>query len=432
MLESYRGMPNKEIVHAFDRQMETNILIGSPLLGKGQALQDLVLFGPTCRYYSYWQVNQVYELRNNTVLGKPNINLGKPNINSYNWLSYWVAMEIRERQRTYANVHPVEGQPDGARILSGRAFNRYQKCRQKNARKVQSAFGLGCSDYYDALRQLVDTYQDYMENERRQLAEQIRQDALRLSELIRLNYGINFDGISEELAKFSPSHAMKFRSFDIATKERDAAKRVLTGVRFIDEIRRGANKKSDEEIKKEIEVDTLLDYCEKHVSLLITALSGMQATGDQEFQEKDRAVIKYTNLKNILMSFEYLAKKIRKESESKDGSNSNEYLHSRITTLMHGEQWVRHFSGKSTDGSEENLNKLIADTALDCTAKNFLIACAGRNYVAHNFPEQFEFSDGEIPRQSDFYGDLFVEILNAARYAILYTWRKARKENCVH
>ena len=77
------------------------------------------------------------------------------------------------------------------------------------------------------------------------------------------------------------------------------------------------------------------------------------------------------------------------------------------------------------------MNKLITDTALDCTAKNFLIACVGRNYVAHNFPEQFEFGDGGIPRQSDFYGDIFVEILNAARYAILYTWRKARKEKWV-
>lgn len=406
MLESYRGMPDREIVHAFDRQMETNILIGSPLLGKGQVLKDLVLLGPTCRYYSYWQVNKVYELRNNTVLDKPDIK-------SYNWLSYWIEMEIRERQRTFAKVLPMDGQHDGARILSGQAFNDYQKCRQENARKVQSLFELTSRDSYRVLRQLVDTYQDYVRNERYLLAKQIRRDALNLSELMRLNWDIDFDEISEELGKHStPWHMMKFRSFKIATKGRDAAKRVIMGKRLMDEI----------------EVDALLDYCQEHVSLLITALSGMEVSGDQ-----DRAVIKYTNLKNILTSFEYLMKRIKearnKKYPKKDWIKGKNTLEPMIVALMKGEPWIEQF--KSPGGSVESLNKLIADTNLDYTAKDFLIACAGRNYTVHNFPEEFEIGGDQIPKQSEFYGDLFEEILRAAKRAILYTWRKARTEKWV-
>lgn len=381
LLESYRGIPDREIVHAFDRQMETNVLIGSPLLGKGQALQDLVLFGPTCRYYSYWQVNQVYELRNNTVLGKPNIN-------SYNWLSYWVAMEIRERQRTYANV------------------NRYQKRRQKNARKVQSAFGLGCSDYYDALRQLVDTYQDYMKNERRQLAEQIRQDALRMSELIRLNYGINFDGISEELAKFSAWHAMKFRSFDIATKERDAAKRVISRLVM------GIMKMNEADIDDLIA--SLLDHCERELPVLITALSGVYASGQEELIKFRHANL-YTNLKNILTLIEPFIKGIV-PLENIDPKHPMTTLIEKITS---GEKWskglnrgIEHYG---TTGSLDNLNKVMAANSLAYWPKTFLTVCIARNMMAHNFL-----------KEDHHYGDLYDDILKASIAAILQIWRRHR------
>ncbi len=423
--DDFRCMPDEEMIHLFDREIGRNSLLMRPTVDDFRPWSIYPRFSVE-HYYSYWQVHRLYALKHMPA----NLDWER-----FEWLSFWVTMYHRETTRTFAMETEPGSYADFGNspiALTKQSSSAYRRRLKKHAKHVQERFGIGTELCYDFLRQLIMVYEDYQRDERYRLAKEIRKDILNLAELISLNTGENWSGIADRIAAHGIWYKDTLRSLQASTRERDAAKRVLTGVRFIDELRRGANKKPDKENEKEIEVDTLLDYCEKHVSLLITALSGMQATGDQEFQEKDRAVIKYTNLKNILTSFEYLAKKIRKESESKGGSNSNEYLHSRITTLMHEEQWLRHFSGKSTDGSVENLNKFITDTALDCTAKNFLIACAGRNFVVHNFPEQFEFGDGEIPRQSEFYGDLFGEIFNAARYAILYTWRKARKENWVH
>lgn len=426
--DDFRSMPDEEMIHPFDREIGRNSLLARPIVGNFQPWCIYPRFSVE-HYYSYWQVHRLYALKHMPA------NL---DWEQFEWLSFWVTMYRRERMRTVAMATEPGSYADFGNspvALTKQSSSAYRRRLKKHAKHVQERFGIGTELCYDFLLQLINAYEDYQHDERYRLAKEIQKDILNLAEFISLNTGENWAEIADRIAIHGIWCKDALRSLQTSTRERDAAKRVLTGVRFVDEIRRGANEKSDEEIKKEIEVDTLLDYCEKHVSLLITALSGMQATGDQEFQEKDRAVIKYTNLKNILTSFEYLTKKIKKAARIKSGDSLRLMILALMEkeSKMEKESWVAEFekNQRMTYGSVKKLRKLVADTALDYTAKNFLIACAGRNFVVHNFPEQFEFGDGEIPRQSDFYGDLFGEILNAARYAILYTWRKARKENWV-
>ena len=256
-------------------------------------------------------------------------------------------------------------------------------------------------DYYNSLRQLVDTYQDYVNNERYKLAEQIRQDSLYLSELIRLNCGIDFDGISGELAKFSPWHAMKFRSFDIATKERDAAKRVISRLAM------GIMKMNEADIDDLIE--SLLDHSERELPVLITALSGMDASGQEELI-KFRHVNLYTNLKNILTLIEPFTKSVIPTENIDPNSKGLTLL---IKKIMSGEEWWEDLKG--TEGSLDNLNKVMADNSLSYWPKTFKTVCVARNMMAHDFL-----------KENHHYGDLYSDILKASIAAILHIWRKYR------
>ena len=55
-----------------------------------------------------------------------------------------------------------------------------------------------------------------------------------------------------------------------------------------------------------------MNCCEREgLGLFVTALSGMVATGDEEYRQISRRVQRYTNLKNVLNSYEYLLKTVK-------------------------------------------------------------------------------------------------------------------------
>ena len=61
----------------------------------------------------------------------------------------------------------------------------------------------------------------------------------------------------------------------------------------------------------ESDANDLLSYCDREgLGIFITALSGMVAVGDEESRQTFRRVQMYSNLKNVLNSYEYLLKGI--------------------------------------------------------------------------------------------------------------------------
>lgn len=420
--DDFRNMPDTELIHPFDREIGLNSLLIRPAVGDYLPWNTHPIFSVE-RYYSYWQVHRLYALKHASA---------NMDWEPFDWLSFWVTMYKQEQMRisktevlqtSYADFGSLPV------VLTGETFKAYRRRLKEHAGHIRSRFGLATESYYHLLRQLIDMYEDYRRYERYKLASEIRKDVLCLADLICSNTDVSWHEISDKVATYGRWYRYTFRNFDLATKERDAARRVLTGIRIVDEIKNESNSISKEEIEKAKEVDTLLDYCQINVSLLITALSGMEAIGYQEFQEKDRAVVKYTNLKNILTSFEYLVRRIKKAARIKSGDT----LDPMLMALMDGEPWVAQFieKRKMTYGSLKKLKRLMADMNLDYTAKFFLITCAARNFTVHNFPEEFELRGSNAVRQSEFYGEVFAEILRAVKSSILYTWRKARAENWV-
>ena len=91
------------------------------------------------------------------------------------------------------------------------------------------------------------------------------------------------------------------------------------------------------------DVDELLDYCDQQgLGLLRHALSGMVAVGADEYQSKFRRVQLYTNLKNVLTSFEYFLKHLGGAANfNVDGKT----LHPIIGEMMSKADWFSLFDG---------------------------------------------------------------------------------------
>ena len=102
----------------------------------------------------------------------------------------------------------------------------------------------------------------------------------------------------------------------------------------------------------------------------MTALSEMVAIGEEEYQRNFRRVRKYTNLKNVLNSYEYLLKTIAQQNSVIAGT---ETLTPLIDKVMAQETWYQLsnsrkqkglLSGHSTQDFLTNLGMLLADNQL--------------------------------------------------------------------
>ena len=171
----------------------------------------------------------------------------------------------------------------------------------------------------------------------------------------------------------------------------------------------------------------LLNYCEQAgLGLFITALSGMMAIGDGEYRRNFRRVQRYTNLKNVLTSYEYLLKHLTQNTGLIGGK---ETLTQLVDKVMANEMWYSLFNAKKQQGilngtnTQEflsNLGILLADQQLNGSlqrywAQKFLVMCLARNMTVHSYPNE-----------DSYYGDLFGPMLDAAIIATFYTWRFAK------
>lgn len=185
------------------------------------------------------------------------------------------------------------------------------------------------------------------------------------------------------------------------------------------------------------DADGLLDYCqERGLGLVATAFSGLIAVGYEEYRQKSRRVLQYTNLKNVLTSYEYFLKSLA------GGDHPNvvgETLTSMVLRVMKDESWFKLFdngrldpngerllNGSSAEQFLSNLDDVLGDerfkgSADGYWAREFLIACLARNMTVH-----FK------PSEDRHYGDLFGPMLDAVTVAMFYTWKMAERKGWVH
>ena len=258
-------------------------------------------------------------------------------------LSYWITVYSRERGRTFANVH----EEYGIRRLSDSEVDGFRARLRQIAHDVLTCFSLSCNDLYEFLRRLIGLYEGYRKDERYTLSSEIKSDILHLSNLIELSTGVSREQVEDALSHYSYYDARTFRHLDEVNKERDYAVSVMK--RVAGKCAADLRELGADWSFAESEITDLLDYCEEEgLGLLPTALSGMTAIGDEEYQLKFRRVTRYSNLKNMLCSYEYLLKNLGANAGISSG---------RLTTLvriaMQQESWLPLFNCRS--GSNVNL-----------------------------------------------------------------------------
>ena len=175
------------------------------------------------------------------------------------------------------------------------------------------------------------------------------------------------------------------------------------------------------------DTNDLLNYCEEEgLELFVTALSGMVAIGDEEYRRNFRRVQKYTNLKNVLTSCEYLLKTAARGTGLIVGKETLTLL---VDKVMDQETWYQSFQARkqigllnanNTQDFLTNLDTLLTDNQLKGSpqgywAQQFLVTCLARNMTVHSYPSE-----------DSYYGNLFRTMLNAVASVTFYTWQLAK------
>ena len=462
-----------ELIHGFDCEFDKkNKFLSRPKPDKFQAWTKYKVNGfsltsqeftpsliSACHYYSYWQVHQLYSvqqaLRKNEApqylaledrsrysldSTQSTADIDAKMRSDFDALSFWITMYRRERQRAFANV------PDkyGVKRLDDSRYADYRKRLRNHADTVVDRFGLGRDGLYRFLHSLVERYESYRKNERYKLADALRQDIFDLQRLIEIRLCDDFDRISDELRRISIGEewsvrgfkyrdvATTFRHLDIATKERDYACDLIADIS--DRCCADLEKLGCQDWAfTSADAKGLLAYCEQEgLDLLLTALGGMSAVGEEERRHNFRSVQRYTNLKNALTSYEYLLKSLGEKANLDVGGKT---LRPAICATM-GKQpnkqpwfdlYKKKVSGLTSAKCEEeffrNLEKLQKDCELQKTkdgywARMFLITHLARNAAVHLYP-----------KGDRYFADPFGTTLHAVVNAACYTWKLAQSEN---
>ena len=460
----YGDLADDELVHCFDRELEAgdNPYLHRPSTSNFRPWSEyrvLVhdrhghgILRPTAEhYYCYWQVHQLHfiqrypDLHKNAWLvdrlpadepwkiffprapKKERLAEFEGMRRSFDALSFWITAYARERNRTFASV----AEKDGFRRLDDVQADYHQKRLTAYARMVSERFQLTSQDLYEFLRQLIKLYDDYGRDERYKLSEELKRDIFCWEDLLKFITGETRDEVADELGKVNRFDKQTFRHLLAATKERDYSLDLLN--RVAESCGRALRGHGDSSWSfAEPDVNSLLDYCEQEsLGLLPTALSGMVATGDEEYRRNFRRVQMYTNLKNVLTSYEYLLKDLAVGSGLSVGKNT---LTQTVVEVMGKEPWFTLFKGgmqkgllnaKDTQEFLTNLGTLLGDNNLKGSkegywARMFLVTCLARNMTVHTFPEE-----------DRYYGDLFGQMLDAVIIVMFYTWKFAHKENWI-
>ena len=455
----YDGLPDEYLVHWFDRAVDAG---DNPYLRLPNA-GDFMPWSQYCvttddgygngfelstvkHYYSCWQVHQLYYIqrfpdlyRNAWLVGfipddhplkalrpwSPPIEFlvdleGKRNC--FDAMSFWGTVYRRERDRTFADVTPV----GTMRRLDQDQANEHRDRLLDWANYTMERFGLTVEDLYRFLRELVVLHEDYEDAERYKLAGALTQDIFACEHLLLLLTGEHRQQVSDRLG----FQRRTFRHLSPLTKERDDA---LDHLKIIAQSCSRTSRefgRSDWSFTAEDAV-ALLDYCQRQgLGLVAAALSGLMAVGHEEYLEKSRRVLRYTNLKNVLTSYEYLLKSLT----AKGGGT----LTGVVLEAMKDESWFGLFKGgrhdlngnsllrgNSTQKFLGNIDVILGDDRLEDSAdgywaRQFLITCLARNMTVHFYPND-----------DRYYGDLFGLMLDAATVAMLYTWKMAERKDWV-
>ena len=465
LLSGYEGVSDEELVHSFDREMEAGV---NPHLtrpdpagfrpwseyrvevpdGSGNILKRTT----ADHYYSYWQVHQLYLIQQYTPDLYRNARLieripledslrkhlpsapkeeflvdfgGKRR--SFNALSFWITVYGRERARAFAGVAEV----DGVRKLDAAQAAAHRTKLADWAGQVNKRFQLTPADLYGFLRQLIELLEGYERKERYKLAEALKKDIFAWESLIMLTTGKTREDVADELGRTNIHDERTFRHLDIRSKEHDYALDLLKSV----------SADCGSALQKlgvpqwslpEAEANDLLDHCEREgLGLFVTALSGMVAIGDEEYRQISRRVQRYTNLKGVFNSYEYLLKSFGQQAGLIGGK---ETLTPLVDVVMAQEPWYQLFvantkkgllSASNTQDFLANLSTLLNDSQMKGSpqgywAQQFLVTCLARNMTVHSFPSQ-----------DSYYGDLFRPMLHAVVSATFYTWRLAKAKGWI-
>jgi hypothetical protein len=462
--EKYADLSDEELIDSFDRAMGKNSYLIRPTpenykpwdtytisIAYGDGLKTSKSIAE--HRYSYWQVHQLYHIQQYPDLYKNKRLLdhipdeikqryylpsapSQETLREFNGLapmfdllSFWITVYERERKRVFALVPPTHQ----VKKLGERQYQEYLDRLKSDAELVQTRYGKSVNELYQYLSQLLELQSDYRKKERYKLAEELRNDIIFLAHLIELLTNNDWEEVADELGKRStPWTRQNFRYLDLLIKERDEARDILIGV----------SKKYDNVLKSHSivrgkltfpssDIDEMLDYCKRQsYTVLFTSLGGMTAT-EEEYAEKFRPVARYTNLRNILTALEF----VMRDFALKAGSTKHRLtLSVVIEAVMKNEAWFSLYEQKDkkklTSANSEaefslHLNQLLHDPDLVQSeetfwARVFLIASLARNLTAHDFPTD-----------DWFYGELYVEMLEAGIYAILYSWQSAKSQGWV-
>ncbi len=455
----YEGLTDEELIHCYDREMEAgdNLYLKQPASDDFQPWSEYRVTVPDGRgndikrptakhYYSYWQVHQLFWIQQYQDLYKnarliERIPEDDPERRfrpwapknerlvdfddkrrSFNALSFWVTVYGQERSRTFAGI----AETNGIRRLDDVQANAHRTRLATLAGQVTERFQLTPEGFYSFLHKLIALMEDYERKERYKLAEALKRDIFAWEDLLMLTTGETRDEVAEELGRVSIYDKRTFRNLDIATKEHEYA------LDFLNHASKGCANDlghlGDSQWSfTDADAHDLLDYCEQAgLGLFMTALSGMVAIGDEEYRRNFRRVQKYTNLKNVLNSYEYMLKTIAQQAGVIVGK---ETLTPLVDKVMVNEAWYKLFDAKKQQGilngqnTQEfltNLGALLTDNQLNGSpqgywARKFLVMCLARNVTVHSFPNE-----------DSYYGDLFGPMLDAAIIATFYTWRLAK------
>ena len=455
----YEDLTDEELVHCFDREMEAgdNPYLKRPASAEFRPWSDYsVLVPDRCEnkitsptvehYYSYWQVHQLSWIQQYTDLYKnawlieripeddpvrrylPRAPKNERLVefddkrDSFDALSFWVTVYYRERCRTFAGIDET----NGIRRLDDAQADAYRMRLINLARNVTACFQLTPEGLYSFLRQLIELMEDYERKERYKLVEVSKRDIFAWENLLMLTTGKTRDEVAEELGKINIYDKRTFRHLDIMTKEHDYALKVLNSI--AKDCGSDLWQLCDSQWSfTKADTNELLNFCEQNgIGLFMTALSGMVAIDDEEHRRNFRSVQRYTNLKNVLTSYEYLLKNLAQGAGLVVG---REPLTQLVDKVMAQETWYKLFDTKKQQGMlngnnvQEFLTKLgallndgqLTGSLQGYWAQKFLVMCLARNMTVHSYPSE-----------DSYYGDLFGPMLNAVIIATFYTWQFAK------
>ena len=457
--DDYGELTDDELVHIFDREIDTNCLLTRPSAETFRAWDEYRVQIPDVyggelsqstveHYYSYWQVHQLHLIQKFPDLYKnrrlfeyvtqqlsvtltPNAPYPevlaefKGMYRIFDALSYWQIVSSRIQGRTFATVDEVYG----VRRLDATQTNDFRTELVARADTVLAHFNLCSDDLYRVLPQLIRLHRNYVKDERYRLAEELKLDILLLSNLIELKIGVDQEQVEAKLNYFD---GRTFRHLDEVRKERDYA--VMIMKRAAEKCAKDLQGHGLNWSFSDADIHELLDYCEDEgVGLLRTALSGMLAT-DEEFETKFRRVTRYSNLKSILSSYEYLLKSLGMKGNLPIGGMA---LNNALRRVMDQESWWQSFQSRSdhqganlthalnTTDFLTNLVTIMNDAQLNASvdgywAQIFLLTVSARNGTVHFYPEE-----------DQYYEELFGTMLNAPLIAMFYSWKFAKQRQWI-